>query len=208
MKTLIAFLTLTALGIAAAWAAPHRGSGAEIVLAAAEEAAPPGADPAVSPRSDSPEYRMEDLDRIIAEAEAWLAAGDPEQALADFGWATVLAVKLGAVDDWGYLAYRQGDAYWALYEQHGTPDYIKAAIDVWEAELASYVSNGYPDGFRTLARYDIGRAYLTLARFENAAHNTWTGLAALSYAAADMDGPQAGAIQHMLRERTAAARIR
>ena len=83
--------------------------------------------------------------------------------------APLLTVELGTPGKSGYLANRHVTAHWALYEMHGTADYAKAAIKIWQGALTSCDVCGYPESFRALISYELGLAYLALPGLEGAA---------------------------------------
>jgi tetratricopeptide (TPR) repeat protein len=126
--------------------------------------------------SESPKATLE---RKLADGNAFLEQGNNEEALERFHWAMTLATEVESDADLTYAMYRTGLAHERIYERSGNLMNLKAAIAYWEQERTLYNWHEYPEGFHALAGFDLGRAYLTLARHEGLVENAQRGLAIL-----------------------------
>lgn len=118
------------------------------------------------------EFVADILDNAIATGNRHANAGRYGPALEAFHRASALAVQLGAADRLITTRHRLGSVNWALYERTGHLDYARIALGYWENEVSLYAADGYPPVFSAMAGYDIGRAYLALAKRERAEENT------------------------------------
>ena len=160
----------------------------------------PHAAPVNAQDESVPRYTREALNKVISAADMALFAGQPEEALMGYGLATIMTVELGTPGKSGYLAYRHGTAHWALYEMHGTADYAKAAIKIWQGALTSCDVCGYTESFRALISYDLGLAYLALTGVEDAAGNVRKAVELLDSAIPDLGEPIPNAAHRDLRK--------
>lgn len=138
------------------------------------------------------------LERVLAEGNALLEQGRNSEALERFIWAMTLATELASHPDLTYATYRTGLAHERIYERTGDLMNLKAAIAYWEHERTLYTWHEYPESFAVLAGFDLGQAYLTLARHEGLVENSQRGLAILSQSVKTFGGAVA-AYQAALR---------
>ena len=127
------------------------------------------------------------LERVIAEGNALLELGNPANALERFTLALSLATQAESHADLTYAMYRAGLAHRRLYENNGDVRNLKAAVAYWEHERTLYIWHEYPAGFHALAGFDLGQAYLALARHENLIANSKRGLAIVDEALKTFD---------------------